>query len=147
LLKLDFIKAYDKVPWNNMFGVIEKVGMDLIFINMVCIIFNNKKDIYKCDWCINKVIFNYTWVQQGYPLVLYLFIFVGKAFNHIIKKVVRRWEIEGIYHVLLTWQHTTTLNYFATCWCYVIHNQRWALEIVNSLIKLLLRLKKLSCDQ
>jgi hypothetical protein len=40
---------------------------------------------------------------------------VGKAFNHIIKEVVGRGEVEGIYHVVLTWQHTTTLDYFAIC--------------------------------
>jgi len=117
-----------------MFGVIEKVGMDFI-INMVCIIFNNKK----CDWCINKVNFNYMGVWQGYLLVLYLFIFVGKAFNCIIKEVVGKGEIEGIYHVLFTWQHITTLDYFAICWCHVIHHQGWVMEIVNNLVKLLLR--------
>jgi hypothetical protein len=41
--------------------------------------------------------------------------FCGKGFNHVIKKVVGKGEIEGIYHVLLTWQHTTTLVYFAIC--------------------------------
>jgi hypothetical protein len=38
---------------------------------------------------------------------------VGKAFNHIIKEVVGRRQTKGIYHVSLTWQHTTTLDYFA----------------------------------
>jgi hypothetical protein len=40
---------------------------------------------------------------------------VGKAFNCIIKEFVGKGEIEGIYHVLFTWQHITTLDYFAIC--------------------------------
>ncbi len=65
-LKLDFIKAYDKVPWNNIFGVIEKVGMDLIFINMVCIIFNNKKKSINVISALTKS-FSIIW---GYKAIL-----------------------------------------------------------------------------
>jgi hypothetical protein len=56
---------------------------------------------------------------------------------------VGRRQTKGIYHVSLTWQHTTTLDYFAISWCHVIHNQGWVMEIVNSLVKLLLKFKKI----
>ncbi len=85
-----------------MFGVIEKVGMDLIFINMVCIISITKKISINVIGALTKSFSIYMGVWQGYPLVLYIFIFVGKAFNHIIKKVVGRGYIEYIYHVLLS---------------------------------------------
>jgi hypothetical protein len=76
-------------------------------------------------------------------LVLYLFIFVGKAFNYDIKKVVGRGEIEGIYHVLLTCN--TLQHYIILLYVDVMSskNQGWAMEIVNSLVILLLRFKEI----
>jgi hypothetical protein len=89
LLKLDFTKAYDKIPWNNIFEVIDKVGMDLIFINMVCIIFNNKKTPINAIGALTKFFQLYGGVTR-LSLGAILIHFVGKAFNHMIKKVMGR---------------------------------------------------------
>jgi hypothetical protein len=47
LLKLDFGKAYDEVIWKFLFLVLERMGMDCKFTNMVQVLFNNAKT-YVC---------------------------------------------------------------------------------------------------
>jgi hypothetical protein len=50
LLKLDFAKAYDRVLWVFLFQIMEDLGFDQTFVNMVKLLFNGAS----ASVCINR---------------------------------------------------------------------------------------------
>lgn len=90
LLKLDFARAYDKVSWDFLFGVMKAFGMAKEFVHIVHIF------LLEVEVIVN---FNGTplfWL--GWHIVPYLFILVGKALNvYLFKKLWIIKKIEGSY--------------------------------------------------
>ncbi len=54
LLKLDFHKAYDKVSWELLFLVFEKVGMAQESIEMVKVLVQDVEAVICVNGCITK---------------------------------------------------------------------------------------------
>jgi len=68
LLKLDFIKTYDKVNCEFLFLALEMVGMDCKFINMVPVLFNNVETYICLNEIITKPFRIEEEIKQGYLL-------------------------------------------------------------------------------
>ncbi len=96
ILKLNFIKAYDKVNCEFLFLALEMMGMDCKFINMVQMLFNNAETYICLDEIITKPFKIEHGIKQSYPLTPYLFILVGEVFNFMVKEVMTLGDVKGI---------------------------------------------------
>ncbi|KAK2383934.1 hypothetical protein QL285_071338 [Trifolium repens] len=95
-LKIDISKAYDRVDWGFMRGMLERLGFADRWIHWMML----------CVSSVNySILVNYEKVgpivpgrglRQGDPLSPYLFILVTEGLSTLIKKFVARGDIHGV---------------------------------------------------
>ncbi|PNX78963.1 ribonuclease H, partial [Trifolium pratense] len=95
-LKIDISKAYDKVDWGFLRGMLERLGFanKWIYWMMLCV----SSVTYSVLVNYEKVgpIFPGRGLRQGDPLSPYLFILVTEGLSSLIKDSVARGDIHGI---------------------------------------------------
>ncbi|KAK2370479.1 hypothetical protein QL285_083528 [Trifolium repens] len=95
-LKIDFSKAYDKVEWSYLKGVLERMGFSETWIKwmMLCVSSVN----YSALMNFEKVgpIHPDRGLRQGDPLSPYLFILVTEGLTSLIHKAVASGDIHGV---------------------------------------------------
>ncbi|KAK2423594.1 hypothetical protein QL285_034041 [Trifolium repens] len=95
-LKIDISKAYDKVDWGFMRGMLERLGFVDKWIHwmMLCVSSVNYSVLVNFE----KVgpIFPGRGLKQGDPLSPYLFILVTEGLTTLIKKSVARGDLHGV---------------------------------------------------
>jgi hypothetical protein len=95
-LKIDISKAYDKVDWGFMRGMLERLGFSNQWIHwmMLCVSSVNYSVLVNFD----KVgpIFPGRGLRQGDPLSPYLFILVTEGLTTLIKKSVAKGDLHGV---------------------------------------------------
>jgi len=89
LFKLDFAKAYTKILWDFLFGVMEVLGWQ--GVHMVCILFLEVKVVMN----ERHSIVNFQFEKEFGKDIPYLSILVGEAFNVLLKRVVENKKIKG----------------------------------------------------
>ncbi|GAU48556.1 hypothetical protein TSUD_405720 [Trifolium subterraneum] len=94
-LKIDISKAYDKVDWGFLRGVLTSMGFGDIWIRwiMMCVSSVNYSVLMNYD----KVgpIIPGRGLRQGDPLSLYLFILVAEGLTSLIHQAVGRGDVHG----------------------------------------------------
>ena len=95
-LKLDISKAYDRVEWDFLRGILVKLGFPEIWINRVmCCVSTPSFSV-----CINgKAYGNITpsrGLRQGDPLSPYLFLLCAKGFISLMARVEGEGQIHGV---------------------------------------------------
>jgi hypothetical protein len=95
-LKTDISKAYDKVDWGFMRGMLERLGFATKWIHwmMLCISSVNYSVLVNFE----KVgpIYPGRGLRQGDPLSPYLFILVTEGLTALIKRSVSRGDLHGV---------------------------------------------------
>jgi hypothetical protein len=95
-LKIDISKAYDKVDWGFLRGMLLRLGFSQKWVQwmMMCVSTVNYSVLMNFD----KVgpIYLGRGLRQGYPLSPYLFILAIEGLSALIKKSIGRGEIHGI---------------------------------------------------
>ncbi|MCH93169.1 RNA-directed DNA polymerase (Reverse transcriptase), partial [Trifolium medium] len=95
-LKIDFSKAYDKVDWGFMRGMLEKLGFADKWIHwmMLCVSSVNYSVLVNFE----KVgpVYPGRGLRQGDPLSPYLFILVTEGLTTLLKKSVSRGDLHGV---------------------------------------------------
>ncbi|KAK2360556.1 hypothetical protein QL285_085815 [Trifolium repens] len=95
-LKIDFSKAYDKVEWGYLKGVLGRMGFSETWIQwmMVCVSSVNYSALVNFD----KVcpIHPGRGLRQGDPLSPYLFILVTEGLTSLIHKAVASGDLHGV---------------------------------------------------
>ena len=89
ILKLDMVKAYDRVSWDILRLVLLQVGLSLEAINWImgCI---NSPNFAVLENCEPTSFFKKTrGLRQGYSLSPLLFLFIIEGLSRIIHKVKR----------------------------------------------------------
>lgn len=68
-LKPDFSKAYDKVGWDFMIIDLERIGMPIVFVNMIRFLFQNLEvpvNLFEIK-CVTNPFLLHRGVRQGFP--------------------------------------------------------------------------------
>ena len=95
-LKLDFSKAYDKVSWIFLFSTMRKMNIDDKFIKWVKLLFANASAVVSLNGNPGNNFKVERGVRQGCPLAPYLFLIVGEALTHVIKKAIKEKRLRGV---------------------------------------------------
>ncbi|GAU47118.1 hypothetical protein TSUD_98950 [Trifolium subterraneum] len=95
-LKIDISKAYDKVDWGFLRGVMTKVGFTDVWIRwvMMCVSSVNYSVLMNYDRV--GLILPGRGLRQGDPLSPYLFILVTEGLTTLIHQVVGRDDLHGV---------------------------------------------------
>ena len=95
-LKLDFSKAYDKVSWQFLFRTMRKMGVSEVFTKWVKLLFTGATAAVNLNSNPGENFTVERGVRQGCPFAAYLFLIVGEALTHTIKKAVKEGRLKGI---------------------------------------------------
>lgn len=95
-LKLDFSKVYDKISWRFLFHAIKRIGIGPKFTKWITLLFSNASAAVNLHGTPGENFKIEREVRQGCPLAPYLFLIVGEALTHMIKKVVTEGRLRGI---------------------------------------------------
>ncbi|GAU45522.1 hypothetical protein TSUD_186790 [Trifolium subterraneum] len=95
-LKIDISKAYDKVDWGFLRGVMTKMGFTDVWIRwvMMCVSLVNYSVLMNYDRV--GPIFPGRGLRQGDPLSPYLFILVTECLTALIHRAVGRGDLHGV---------------------------------------------------
>lgn len=95
-LKLDVSKAYDRLEWGFLQGIMDKMGFDskwssLIMECVTTVSYSVKLNGDQCGWIKPT-----RGIQQGDPLSPYLFLFCAEGLSYLLKKRVQDGHISGV---------------------------------------------------
>ncbi|KAF7128168.1 hypothetical protein RHSIM_Rhsim11G0021500 [Rhododendron simsii] len=95
-IKLNLNKAYDRVCWDFLFQVMEKLGFDSVWIHWIkqCVC------TVKYSVCVNGGqvcnVMPKRGLRQGDPLSPYLFLIVADVFSSLIQKAIQNKSLRGL---------------------------------------------------
>lgn len=95
-IKIDFEKAYDKIEWFFIIGMLSALGFDPYFISSVKILFGEASVVLTMNDSQSQSISLAWLVRQGCLLAPSLFILAVKAFSYILMHQTSQVLIKGI---------------------------------------------------
>ena len=95
-LKLDVSKAYDRVEWEFLKGIMVRLGFPMIWIERVmCCVSTASFSV-----CINGKTYGNIipsrGLRQGDPLSSYLFLLCTEGFSALLEKSKHEWRLKGV---------------------------------------------------
>ncbi|KAL0413983.1 UNVERIFIED_CONTAM: hypothetical protein Sradi_1600000 [Sesamum radiatum] len=96
VLKLDMSKAYDRVEWSSLRGVLLRLGFQHRFVNLIMLLVTTVSYSIMLDGEPFGYIQPERGIRQGDPLSPYLFIFCAEALSCLIQDAERQSQIVGI---------------------------------------------------
>uniref|UniRef100_A0AAV1UCY8 Reverse transcriptase domain-containing protein n=1 Tax=Peronospora matthiolae TaxID=2874970 RepID=A0AAV1UCY8_9STRA len=103
---LDFEKAFDRVIWDYMFRLLERMGFGTTFTRWIRLLYTDPRAHLMINQNIQPALFPTRGVKQGDPLSFLLFILTIEPLGNLLRKH------EG-YGVCLNAEHTATGTFFA----------------------------------
>jgi hypothetical protein len=110
LLKLDFEKAYDRVNWNFLRGVLLRKGFDPAYVHRIMQLVSGGQTAISINGEVGPYFRNKRGVRQGDPLSPLLFDFVADALDIILSRARVAGHIQGVVSHLIP-EGVTHLQY------------------------------------
>lgn len=105
-LFLDFEKAFDRVNWDYMFRLLEKMGFDKQFTQWIRLLYTNPQAHLVINQNIQPALYPTRGVKQGDPLSALLFILTIEPLGNMLRS-------HEEYGVCINADHTATSTFFA----------------------------------
>ena len=95
-VKLNMSKAYDRVEWGFIEGVMEKMGFHGKWIQLIMKCITTISYSVITNGAVHGCIFHTRGLRQGDPLSPYLFLLCADDFSSLIKEAARNQMLSGI---------------------------------------------------
>ena len=105
-VKLDMMKAYNRVEWSFLQQMITKLGFSQSWIAMVMRCVTSARFSVKLNGSLSEDFLPTRGLRQGDPISPYLFLFYAESFSALLKQAQREREIQGV--VWAHWPHNHT---------------------------------------
>ncbi|CAN1318107.1 LINE-1 retrotransposable element ORF2 protein [Linum perenne] len=96
VLKVDMMKAYDRVSWDFLFIILEKMGFSSRWVGWIKAIVSSVKFAVMINGRPTEFFSPTRGLRQGDPISPFLFIMITNALSHLIHAEVIRGGIRGI---------------------------------------------------
>ena len=95
-LKVDMMKAYDKVEWKYLNGIMHKLGFAQEFIATIMRCVTNVKYAIKVNGKLSKPFCPSRGLHQGDPISPYLFLLCAEGLSSLMKKKEQQGYLRGV---------------------------------------------------
>jgi hypothetical protein len=95
-IKLDMSKAYDRVEWGFLFQIMQKLGFDARWTNLVMECIKTPSYAVLINGELQGYIAPTRGIRQGDPLSPYLFLLCAEGFSALLRKAERDKKLSGI---------------------------------------------------
>jgi hypothetical protein len=87
--KMDLSKAYDRVDWKFLEGILLKLGFDRIWVSRIMTCVSSVKFSIVVNGQLTETFTPFRGLRQGHPLSPYLFLFVAESLTKVINSAVQ----------------------------------------------------------
>ena len=110
-IKLDMAKAYDRVEWNFLVGVMRRLGFREKWISLIYDCISSVTYSILCNGEKKGFVRPRRGLRQGDPISPYLFLLCGEGLSRLLIKA----EIEGEIHGVKVADKAPTINQHSLC--------------------------------
>lgn len=95
-VKLDMSKAYDRVEWQFLQRMMECMGFERRWIQLVMKCVTSVRYRFKFNGSLTEEVIPGRGIRQGDPISPYLFLFCAEAFSNILNKKEEEGVVQGV---------------------------------------------------
>jgi hypothetical protein len=95
-LKIDMMKAYDRVEWSYLHGCLAKQGFDHNWINSVMRCVSSAKYVVRVNGELTEPVVPTRGIRQGDPISPYLFLLCTEGLSCLLQKQEVQGELQGL---------------------------------------------------
>ena len=95
-LKIDMMKAYDRVEWSYLQGCLSRLGFDPTWIKTVMRCFTEVRYAVNVNGDLTSPVIPTRGIRQGDPINPYLFLLQGEGLSCLLQKKEEMGHLQGI---------------------------------------------------
>lgn len=95
-LKTDMSKAYDRIEWNFISQVLERLGFHAIWVNWIMQCVSTVSYSYLMNDSVYGEVKPYRGIRQGDPFSPFIFILCSEVLSGLCKKAEREGHLQGV---------------------------------------------------
>ena len=100
-LKIDMMKAYDRVEWAYLCGVLQKLGFHDSWISTVMRCVSSVRYAIRINGELTQTFYPTRGIRQGDPISPYLFLLCAEGLSCLLKKKEQEGSLKGLRNGIL----------------------------------------------